>query len=75
MSSSRQRALGSGDVLTAQEAQIALVRLRPADRAAPGPSGTGRAPGRMALHGVAPATEVRTGLVSGIVSTDIYHQE
>ena len=41
---------------------------------APGPGGTGRAPGAMALHGVAPATEVRTGPVSGIVNTDIFNQ-
>ncbi len=30
--------------------------------------------GAMALHGVAPATEVRNGLVSGIVNTDIDNQ-
>ena len=30
--------------------------------------------GAMALHGVAPATEVRNGLVSGIVNTDMVNQ-
>jgi len=30
--------------------------------------------GAVALHGVAPATQVRTGLASGIVNTDINNQ-
>ena len=46
----------------------------PADGMAPRPGQTGRAPGTMALHDVAPATEVRTGLVSGTVNTGINHQ-
>ena len=50
------------------------VHLRPAGSTAPGPGGTGRAPGAMALHGIAPPTGVRIDLVSGIVNTDIINQ-
>jgi membrane associated rhomboid family serine protease len=41
------------------------VHLRPAGSTDPGPGRTHRAPGAMALHGVAPTTEVRTDPVSG----------
>jgi hypothetical protein len=38
------------------------------------PGGTGRSPASMALHGVAPATEVRTGPVSGTLNIETNNQ-
>jgi len=48
--------------------------LRPADGTAPRPGETGRAPGAMALQGVAPTTEMRIGLVSGILNSEMNNQ-